>query len=263
MKEIFSQWKYTKMIALTGLSGALYAALTIPLKGVQLAPGIEFRISDAVPPITSILFGPAGAWGAGLGNLVADFFGTMGLASLFGVVAKLLFGFTTYKIWYSSPFITSENEPLINTWKKGLKLILALVLSAFTMATLLSFTISGVFGFAPYGVIAPIFFSSGIVAPVILTVPLLNALYPRIKKWGLFWLDVMEPEDISKPRSIAWGHILAWGGMVGAFAVGEYLAIARDINVGNTIWMTLLPLIVVGVIGLALLGVPEKDLRQE
>ena len=77
MREVFSMWKHTKMV-LVALSAAIYAAVLIPFKGFVLIPGItEFRPGSAFPVLLGLLFGPAGAWGAAIGNLIGDFFGSL------------------------------------------------------------------------------------------------------------------------------------------------------------------------------------------
>jgi len=58
-------WSNTRMVVLTAISAALYAAILIPFKVVALIPGItEFRPANAVPVVCSFLFGPAAAWGS-------------------------------------------------------------------------------------------------------------------------------------------------------------------------------------------------------
>ncbi len=75
MKEVFRMWKNTKMVVLVALSAGLYAAILIPFKGFVLIPGItEFRPASALPVVLGLLFGPAGAWGSAIGNLIGDFF---------------------------------------------------------------------------------------------------------------------------------------------------------------------------------------------
>ena len=85
MKEVFTMWRHTQMVVLVALSAAIYAAVLIPLKGFPIIPGaIEIRPANVFPFVFSLLFGPAGAWGAAIGNLIGDFFGTLGLGSIFG-----------------------------------------------------------------------------------------------------------------------------------------------------------------------------------
>src|SRR5437899_4382120 len=100
MRELFAMWSNTRMVVLTAISAALYAAILIPFKVVALIPGItEFRPANAVPVVCSFLFGPAAAWGSAFGNLIGDFFGGLGPGDLFGFLGYLLYGLVPYTIW--------------------------------------------------------------------------------------------------------------------------------------------------------------------
>ncbi len=86
MREVFSMWKNTRMIILVALSAAIYAAFLIVFKaGIPIVPGItEVRPANVFPPVFGLLFGPAGAWGAAIGNTIGDLFGA--LLILLGIV---------------------------------------------------------------------------------------------------------------------------------------------------------------------------------
>src|SRR4030066_2341385 len=97
-------WRHTKMVVLVALTAAVYAAILIPLKGIPLVPGFtEIRPANVVPVVFSLLFGPAGAWGAAFGNLIGDFFGTLGLGSIFGFWGNFLAAYLPYKVWQGRP----------------------------------------------------------------------------------------------------------------------------------------------------------------
>ena len=102
MKEVISMWKNTRMIILVALSAAIYAAFLIVFKGgIPIVPGItEVRPANVFPPVFSLLFGPAGAWGSAIGNLIGDLFGgTLGIGSIFGFFGNFFLGFIPYKMW--------------------------------------------------------------------------------------------------------------------------------------------------------------------
>src|SRR5207302_9313845 len=76
VRELRDMWQDTRMIVFTAISAALYASILIPFKVMPIIPGVtEFRPANAVPVICSLLFGPAGAWGSAIGNLIGDLFG--------------------------------------------------------------------------------------------------------------------------------------------------------------------------------------------
>jgi energy-coupling factor transport system substrate-specific component len=103
------------MVVLVALIAALYAATLIPFKVViPIMPGItEFRPANVIPVVCSILFGPAAAWGSAFGNLIGDFFGTIGPGSFFGFIGNFLYGYLPYKVWqHMSPMLSRRRAPL-------------------------------------------------------------------------------------------------------------------------------------------------------
>src|SRR5215212_10822485 len=119
MKEVFTMWRHTQLVVLTALSAAIYAAVLIPFKGFPIVPGfIELRPANVFPVVFGLLFGPAGPWGAAIGNLIGDFFGTLTLGSAAGFVGNFFLAYLPYKIW-SAYFRSDENmEQNVNSGKK-------------------------------------------------------------------------------------------------------------------------------------------------
>src|SRR5438093_904434 len=112
MRELFAMWGNTRMVVLTAICAALYAAILIPFKVVPLIPGItEFRPANAVPVVCSFLFGPAAAWGSAFGNLIGDFFGGLGPGDFFGFWANFLYGLVPYLVWEA----VTDAEPVPRT----------------------------------------------------------------------------------------------------------------------------------------------------
>ncbi|MBD3181778.1 hypothetical protein GF312_05765 [Candidatus Poribacteria bacterium] len=101
MKELFTMWKNTRMIVLTAVTASIYAAVLIPFKvAIPLVPGFtEVRPANVVPIVCSLMFGPAAAWGAAIGNTIGDFFGTFGLGTIFGFIGNFLYGYIPYRMW--------------------------------------------------------------------------------------------------------------------------------------------------------------------
>src|SRR5690625_3317878 len=100
MREVFTMWRHTNMVVLTALSAAIYAALLIPFQSIPIIPGhASLRVADIMPAALGLLFGPAGAWGAAIGNLIGDFFGTLSPGAIGGFVGSFAFAYLTYKLW--------------------------------------------------------------------------------------------------------------------------------------------------------------------
>src|SRR2546429_9641370 len=100
MRELFAMWGNTRMVVLTAICAALYAAILIPFKVVPLIPGItEFRPANAVPVVCSFLFGPAAAWGSAFGNLIGDFFGGLRPRGFFCFLGDFPFCPVPFPLW--------------------------------------------------------------------------------------------------------------------------------------------------------------------
>lgn len=63
--------------------------------------GITLRPAAVLPPVCGILWGPAGAWGLGFGNIAGDFFGgSWSAMSIFGFIINVLYPYLAYRIWH-------------------------------------------------------------------------------------------------------------------------------------------------------------------
>lgn len=129
MKELITMWKNTRMIVLTAVTAAIYAAVLIPFKvAIPIIPGFtEVRPANVIPIICSLMFGPAAAWGSAFGNLIGDFFGTLGLGSIFGFVGNFLYGYIPYRMWRAF----GKDEPVTKSRRSAWEsIVIALVVAA-------------------------------------------------------------------------------------------------------------------------------------
>jgi energy-coupling factor transport system substrate-specific component len=258
MKELFGMWSNTRMVVLTAICAALYAAILIPFKVVPLIPGItEFRPANAVPVVCSFLFGPAAAWGSAFGNLIGDFFGGLGPGDLFGFWANFLYGLVPYLVWEA----LTDAEPVPRgpgTWA-GLLFVIAL--AATLCATVVGWGLQAL-GFHLFTVLGTLVLINNLVVATVLTPFLLRVLYPRIRHAHLLYRDLLGPRPARPVWRRALGVTLVVAGTVAAFAAGELIAGQRwlapwapyrtptgafEVGVG------LLPLLGVAIAGLALL----------
>ncbi len=258
MKEIFTMWRHTQMVVLVALSAAIYAAVLIPFQGFPIVPGyITLRPANAFPVVFGLLFGPAGAWGAAIGNLIGDFFGTLSLGSVGGFVGNFFLALLPYKMW-SVFFRRDENmEENVDSGKKFGVYILLVVLTSAVCAVIISWWVD-LLGLAPFAVFfALIFFNNAVMAGVLGPI-LLLALYPRVKRWGLLWTEIVEPEDASSSRLQRTGAILVWVGAIGAVVVGLILGLTQQAPGGLGIGLGLIPFLLLIVVGSFMLGVREQ-----
>ncbi len=101
MRDALVMWKEPRMVVLTAVCSAIFVATLMPFKWLVVFPGLaELRPAAALPIVFSLLFGPAGAWGAAFGNLIGDVLGGMfGPGSIFGFMANFAYGYIPYKLW--------------------------------------------------------------------------------------------------------------------------------------------------------------------
>lgn len=187
------------MVVLTAVCAAVYAAILIPFKIVTIIPGFtEVRPAATLPVVFSLMFGPAGAWGSAFGNLIGDFFGTLGLGSFFGFIGNFLYGFIPYKVWQC----ISKQEPVFNTTKTFINYFSCAALSSAVCGVFIAWGVD-LLGFVPLSILANIITLNNFVVSAILGPLLLVVLYKRVKKWRLLYLDILKEERLQKKRGIA------------------------------------------------------------
>ena len=200
-KDLAGVWQDTRLIVVTAQIAAIYAAILIPFKaGIPIIPGfVELRPANAIPIVASLLFGPAAAWGAGIGNLIGDCFGTLGPASLFGFLGNFSFGYLPYLLWGHLGWLSSNQVPLVTTWRQGLEYGLICVLASAVCAGIIGWGVE-LLGLLPFVVLAPAIFFNNIVMGLVLGPPLLGFLFPRVQRWRLLYEDIRQssaPQDNS------------------------------------------------------------------
>ena len=272
MREIFTMWRHTQMVVLVALSAAIYAAVLIPFKGFTIIPGFtEVRPANVFPFVFGLLFGPAGAWGAAIGNLIGDFFGTLGIGSIAGFIGNFFLGFLPYKLW-GSFFRRGENmEPNVNSGKKlGVYAAVTILASAVCAVWIAWF--NDLVGLVPFAALGSIITVNNAIAGLVLGPVVLLVLYPRVKRWGLLWTEIMRPDEVPAGRGGILGNVLVWVGGIGALVVGLILGLglydqglaeagfAPDAGGagGATLGLILIPFLALIVIGSLMLGGREQ-----
>jgi energy-coupling factor transport system substrate-specific component len=275
MKEVVSMWKYTRMIILVALSAAIYAAILIPFKGIPIIPGItEVRPANVFPVIFGLMFGPAGAWGAAIGNTIGDLFGgSLGWGSIFGFFGNFYLGFVAYKMWGAIGLVTKKDmSQNVNGWKKLAAYIIITIVAAAVCAIIIAWylDLAGIVPFAALGIIITI---NNSLAELVLGPVLLLLLYPRVKKWGLIWTDIMTKEDVSKGFAKQLGALLMAVGGLGGLAVGLLLSTGvagqqifqyGEGTTGNVaVWLGVLPFLILIIVASFMMSGQEQFVEEE
>ncbi len=212
MREVWRMWHYSTMVVLTVLTAGIFAAILIPFKGIPLIPGLtELRPANVIPVVFGLLFGPAGAWGAALGNLIGDFFGTLGPGSFFGFWGNFLAAYLPYKMW--------RNRPLGHIKGHLPRFVMAVLLGATACALVVGFGLEAL-KLLPFSVIAVAVFCNNAIITLILGPFLLALLEPRVSRWDLSWTELLDPEDRAPGPAPRLGLALACLGAGGGFLLG-------------------------------------------
>jgi energy-coupling factor transport system substrate-specific component len=231
MKAVFTMWRNTRMIILTAVCAAIYSAALLAFKtAIPLIPGItEIRVGNIFPMPFGMMFGPAGAWGAAIGNLIGDIFGgTLGPSSLAGFWGNFLLGYLPYTLWTTLfPFNQKSITWNPKAWRNWVTYVLIAFISSTACAVVISVFVDFL-GLVPYKVLVNIISLNNFVGSLI-GVFLLTAVFNLVKdQLHLFWVEVMDLPDQGKPLAGllgAWMVTLAclfglFGGMMAALSVG-------------------------------------------
>ena len=222
MRYAFLMWNNTRMIVLVAVSAAIYAAALAAFKtAIPLIPGItEVRVAGIFLMTFGFLFGPAGAWGLGIGNVIGDLLGgTLGPASIAGFFGNFLLGYLPYTMWLTFfPFAETSYEWNAKNPRSWSAYISINVISSFACAVMIGLMVDAL-GFVPYAVVSRIIAINNIIGNF-LGVILLIAVYDVTKnQLGLLWIDVMRVKPVGlSVRGICGAWIIAIGSIAGICA---------------------------------------------
>jgi energy-coupling factor transport system substrate-specific component len=221
ISELRLMWRNTRMVVLCAISAALYAAVLIPFKVVPFIPGVtELRPANAVPIVCSFLFGPAGAWGSAIGNMIGDFFGGASPGDIFGFFANLAYGWIPYKVW---ELIADGETPIITSPLKLVKYAIACLAASVLCADLVGWG-DNVLVIRPFAVLGNVIIFNNMVSAMVLSPFIIAAVYPRVKKGRLTYQDMM-PEVRRKPFAVRLlGFAMLVIGSGGGWAAGNLLS---------------------------------------
>jgi energy-coupling factor transport system substrate-specific component len=221
MREVFTMWRSTRMIVFVAITAALYAAILIPFTVLPIIPGYtDIRPGIVVPMICAFFFGPAASWGAAFGNVIGDMFcGRLGLGSLFGFAGNWAFGFIPYALWKA---LAREEPPLRSATQWMVFLLIAVTASA-ACAGIIAWGLDclRLLPFFPVGVII---FSNDAGVSLVLAPICLALLYPRLKKRGSLYTQVMPEMPGASAVPAVIGTVIASCAAVGLIVFGSFFS---------------------------------------
>lgn len=222
-------WRNRRMVLLTIVVAVLFAAVLIPFRRFALVSGvIELRPGSVIPLAASLLFGPAAAWGAALGNLAVDLLYDAPLATkIFGTAASFFLGCIPYVLWGRLGRLSSGQAPSLHSLRSLAEYWLVTAVASIGSSVILGWGTEVVrrFPYALLGSIAPLnnFAVAAVLGPLLLFV-----LYRRMYRWGLIWTHIMRPADIAAGGgAIGIGLLLigSLGGAAGGLLISRTLGV--------------------------------------
>ena len=159
------------------LVAVMFAILSASINVMTFAGGYsQLRPVNAIPAPVGMIFGPVGALGCAIGNLLGD---TVRIETLqgtvvLGFIANFLVSYIPYKIWRAIDGDVVD----VHSWKKIGLFVWSVVLSCLSCALFLGFGLEVIFGQQYPGLIAIIFFNN-LVFTMALGFPVLIVLTSR------------------------------------------------------------------------------------
>jgi energy-coupling factor transport system substrate-specific component len=229
MRDLVAVWRNTRMVVLVALTAGLYAAVLIPFKvAVPIVPGVtELRPANAIPIVCSLLFGPAAAWGSAFGNLIGDFFGTLTLGSFFGFIGNFLYGYLPYRAWAAHRLAAGRQESGLMTGRGMAEYVLVTGLASLVCAVVIGWGCQ-IVKLPPGFLVANIVVLNNFLVAVILGPPVLLALYPRVRRWGLLHWQILGREPARPGLRASMGVLVCWGGAIAALVIGNQLVVQQS-----------------------------------
>jgi energy-coupling factor transporter ATP-binding protein EcfA2 len=109
-------------------------------------------------------------------------------------------------------FRREENmEQNTNSGKKLVVYVAIAILASIICAVWIAW-FNDLLGNVPFTVLASIISINNAIVGVVLGPILLLVLYPRVKRWGLLWTEIMEPDEVPASRLQTVGNVLMWVG---------------------------------------------------
>lgn len=99
--DTLRMFRYPAMIKSAAFCAATFALLSVLMKNnLVIIPEVtEIRLCNALAVSYGLWFGPAGAWGCALGNLIGDMGGSLTWLSFPGFLGNFLSAWVPYKLW--------------------------------------------------------------------------------------------------------------------------------------------------------------------
>jgi len=221
------------MIVLTAVVAAIYSAAEVALQSASfvIIPGVvQFKVSDVLTMALGVLFGPAGAWGVGIGNVFGDLFtGYLGVGSIFGFLSSMAVACVGYTMWkYFETRWNFARETSIRSLRPVLTYLAIGIPAAVCSAVILAWGLD-LLGIAPFKIISDTLVSNFIIGNWLGAI-LFFLVYDRFKPMSLTWDIIMPEASTAKPIAFHLGAILVVAGSFVGWILGAFILPAGSVT---------------------------------
>ena len=196
--ELIKMFKYPSMIKSAAFCAASFAFLSVVFKSsfVLVPEATEVRICNILTCCYGIWFGPAGALGCAVGNLIGDLGGSLTLMSPGGFFGNFLSAFVPYKIWETLGSFLEDKSlelPSLSSKKAMLRYLLSSLCSVISCSAVLAFTFELYRAMPAVNTFAIIFINN--LAAALLGIALFAAASRLPNSRRFYWRNQMKEES--------------------------------------------------------------------
>ena len=184
-----------------------------------------------------------------------------------------MLGFIPYKMWGALGMVPkSDMSQNTNSLNKLLAYIIITITSAAACAIIIAWYLDLV-GLIPFAFLAIVITLNNAIVELVVGPPLLLLLYPRVKRWGLIWTDIMPVEDVAVGFARQLGSILMIVGALGGLIVGIGISTGLygqqlfQFGAGTKgqvgVWLSVLPFLIVMAVASVMLSGREQFVEEE
>jgi energy-coupling factor transport system substrate-specific component len=186
-------------ISTAALCAAVYGGGLVATAPLVIIPGFTWiRPANMLAPIFGMFFGLPGSLGVAIGNFIADALGGFfGFGSIGGFIGNFLLAYIPYRFVGDPSFRSGASALRYYIW--------AVLVSSLWVAIYIGwwlYVFEPLIGLPPlfvWGWFVPfVFINNGLVTAIVGPF-LAYALYPLVKRAGLYWADRIAPPAPSKP----------------------------------------------------------------
>jgi energy-coupling factor transport system substrate-specific component len=176
-------------VVIAAMCAAVYGGGLAATGGIVVIPGFTWiRPANMLAPIFGMLFGIPGALGVAVGNFIADLLtGYLSFGSIGGFIGNFILGYVPFKLMRDHSLRTARG--LAEFYLYGV--LLASVWCSLYISWWL-YVFEPLIGLPPalvWGYFAPFVIINNSLATAVAGAPVAYALYPVVKRRGLFWQD--------------------------------------------------------------------------